>query len=72
MKSKSRFNKISPSFKWVMAIIGFIIIILTGRMTYYTTFDDYNIFDLSIFLGIGIILMLPLCAYIIEERKKKV
>jgi len=72
MKQKSVFDKISPSFWLVLAIIGFVIIILTGRMTYYSTFDDYDIYNLLLFLGIGIVLMIPLFAYIIKKRNEGV
>lgn len=69
MKHYSKLNRILSKFKWPLAILGFAVIILSGKMSYYIFYWGSNIFAHVLILIIGLLLMLPLVLYILKERK---
>lgn len=71
MNKNSQLYRIKPIIRWILAFIGFAVIVFSGKMSYYVLYWEYETIDLIISLGIGLLLMAPLVLYIIKERQRQ-
>jgi len=71
MKKESKSFKLNPVFYWVLAFIGFALIVVSGKMGPFIFYDEYDVVSLIILIGIGLLLMAPLIFYILRARKLK-
>jgi len=70
MKPYSKLSKILPVVRWILAFIGFAVIVFSGKMTHHIFHWKYNSISLVILSAVGLLLMTPLVSYIIKERMK--
>jgi len=70
MRLHSKLSKILPVVRWILAVIGFAVIVFSGKMTHYFFYWKYNGISLVILLAVGLLLITPLVSYIINERMK--
>lgn len=71
MRQHSKLSKKLALVRWVLAFIGFAVIVFSGKMTHYIFYLEYDTISLSISLGIGLLFMAPLVLYIIKERQRQ-
>ena len=71
MNQISQRSKYQPGLQWILAFIGFGLIIFSGKMGQFVFYEEYDIISLLILIVIGLLLMAPLILYILKERKRK-
>lgn len=71
MRQHSKLSKKLALVRWVLAFIGFAVIVLSGKMSYYILYWEYETIDFVISLGAGLLLMAPLILHIIKERQRQ-
>jgi hypothetical protein len=71
MKKPNKFDKLQPILSIILAIIGFVLITLSGKMSNYLSLRDDNLTMYIAALGLGILLMVPLLLYVLKKRNGK-
>lgn len=71
MKQNSKGSKYQPALQWILAFIGFALIIFSGKLSPYIVYGKYDVVSLIIVIGIGLLFMAPLVIFILRERKRK-